>query len=527
MAAKKVLVTEKVADAGLEALRDRGLEVDVRLDMTPEELIATIPDYDALIIRSATKVSRDVIEAAEKLRVIGRAGVVVDSVDLDAATERGIIVCNAPTSNLVSAAEHTMALMLACARNIAQANASMHKGKWERNRFVGTELYEKTLAIFGLGRIGGLVAERAKAFGMKLIGYDPYCSPGRAEQLGVTLYDDVEAILPLADFVTVHLPKTKETIGMFGPDQFAHMKDGVILINTARAGIYNVDSLADFLAAGKIGAVGLDVFQDEPCAESPLHEFENAILTPHLSASTVEAQRRAGVQTAEYVAAGLDGSIVPTALNMAPLPPEVMDAVGPYVPACQMMGSILAQMDGEIPQYLKLTAAGSLSTVDLSILVAGTLKGLLSYKRVAMVTPVNAESMAKRHGIKVETLSHADAEGYASAVSIVADGTEIACTLADEAHGARLVSLLGYKLDIAPAGQSLVFEYEDAPGRVGVIGTILGEQGINITTMQICTKPDEQRALVYVNVEGAVDDTVLAELREGVSGLANLWYIRL
>ncbi|CAK7004152.1 MAG: D-3-phosphoglycerate dehydrogenase [Paraeggerthella hongkongensis] len=524
---KKVLVSEKLAEAGLAVLRDKGIEVDVKLKMTPEELLAAIPEYDGLIVRSATKVTREVIEAGGKLRIIGRAGVGVDNVDVEAATERGVIVCNAPTSNIVSAAEHTMALMLACARNIAPANASMHAGVWERAKFTGVELYEKTLAIFGLGRIGGLVAERARAFGMKLIGYDPYCSPERAEQLGVTLYDDVNAIVPLADFITVHLPKTKETIGMFGPEQYAAMKDGVILVNAARGGIFNVDSLADFLAAGKIGAVGLDVYETEPCRESPLHEFENAILTPHLGASTLEAQLRAGVQTAEYVAAGLEGSIVPTALNMAPVPPEVMDTVGPYVPACQMMGSMLSQIHGEVPQFLKLTAAGALANADLSILVAGMLKGLLSYQNTATVTPVNAEAVAKRHGIRIDTLSNADAAGYASTVSIVADGTEVACTLAGEAQAARLVSLLGYKMDIAPASQSLVFEYEDAPGRVGTIGTILGEAGINITTMQIGTKSEERCALAYMNVEGSVDEDVLAKLRAGLADLKNLWYIKL
>lgn len=524
---KKVLVSEKLAEAGLAVLRDKGIEVDVKLKMTPEELLAAIPEYDGLIVRSATKVTREVIEAGGKLRIIGRAGVGVDNVDVEAATERGVIVCNAPTSNIVSAAEHTMALMLACARNIAPANASMHAGVWERAKFTGVELYEKTLAIFGLGRIGGLVAERARAFGMKLIGYDPYCSPERAEQLGVTLYDDVNAIVPLADFITVHLPKTKETIGMFGPEQYAAMKDGVILVNAARGGIFNVDSLADFLAAGKIGAVGLDVYETEPCRESPLHEFENAILTPHLGASTLEAQLRAGVQTAEYVAAGLEGSIVPTALNMAPVPPEVMDTVGPYVPACQMMGSMLSQIHGEVPQFLKLTAAGALANADLSILVAGMLKGLLSYQNTATVTPVNAEAVAKRHGIRIDTLSNADAAGYASTVSIVADGTEVACTLAGEAQAARLVSLLGYKMDIAPASQSLVFEYEDAPGRVGTIGTILGEAGINITTMQIGTKSEERCALAYMNVEGSVDEDVLAKLRAGLTDLKNLWCIKL
>ena len=524
---KKVLVAERLADAGLAVLRDKGYEVDVKLKMPPEELIAAIPAYDALIVRSATKVTREVIEAGKNLRIIGRAGVGVDNVDVEAATERGVIVCNAPTSNIVSAAEHTMALMLACARNVAQANAVVHAHEWERGRFTGVELYEKTLAIFGLGRVGGLVAERARAFGMRLVGYDPYCSPERAEQLGVTLYDDVDAIVPLADFITVHLPKTKQTIGMFGPDQYARMKDGVILVNAARGGIYNVDSLADFLAAGKIGAVGLDVWENEPCTESPLHEFPNAILTPHLGASTKEAQLRAGVQTAEYVAAGLAGSIVPTAVNMAPVPPEVMDAVGPYVPACQMMGSMLAQIHGEVPQYLKLTAAGSLADADPSILVAGTVKGLLSYQGRATVTPVNADAVAQRHGIKVETQARPDADGYASTVAVMADGTEVACTRGDAAQTARLVSLLGYKIDIAPGRQSLIFEYVDAPGRMGTIGTILGEAGINITTMQIGAKPADRCALVYMNVEGEVDDAVLSRLRAEIPELKNLWYVKL
>ena len=524
---KKVLVTEKLAQAGLDRLAEKGLQVDVKLKMSTDELIEAIPDYDALVVRSATHVTREVIAAASKLRIIGRAGVGVDNVDVEAATEAGIIVCNAPTSNIVSAAEQTMCLMLACARNTAQANASMHAGEWSRGKFCGSELYEKTLAIFGLGRIGGLVAERARAFGMHLVGYDPYCSPERAEQLGVALYDNMEELLPLADFITVHLPKTDETIGMFGPEQYAAMKDGVILVNVARGGIYNIDSLADFLAAGKIGAAGIDVFEDEPCTQSPLHEFPNAILTPHLGAYTYEAQRRAGVQIADYIAAGLEGSVVPTALNMAPVPPEVMDAVGPYVPACQMMGSMLAQIDGEIPQFLKLTTAGALAHADASILVAGTLKGILSYQSTATVTPVNADAVAKRHGIKVETLSSPDAGGYASTVSVVADGTEVACTLAGEAQAARLVSLFGYQLDIAPAGQSLVFEYVDAPGRVGTIGTILGEAGINITTMQIATLPGEQCALVYMNVEGDVDDDVLSKLRAGLGDLKNLWYVKL
>ena len=519
---KKVLVTEKLAQAGLDRLAEKGLQVDVKLKMSTDELIEAIPDYDALVVRSATHVTREVIAAASKLRIIGRAGVGVDNVDVEAATEAGIIVCNAPTSNIVSAAEQTMCLMLACARNTAQANASMHAGEWSRGKFCGSELYEKTLAIFGLGRIGGLVAERARAFGMKIIGHDPYCSPERADQLGVELFERVEDVLARADFITVHLPKTPETIGMFGPEEFAAMKDGVVLINAARGGIYNVKSLSDFVAAGKIFAAGIDMFEEEPCTGSPLHEFDNVLLTPHLGASTHEAQVRAGVQIAEYVSSGLEGSIVPTALNMTLVPPEMMDAVGPYVPACQMMGRILAQILGCIPKTLRVEAAGTIANADASILVAGALDGILAYRRAGSVTPVNVESVAVRHGIKVDTASIADADEYASAVKVVADGVEVGATLFGSMQRPRIMSLLDYKIDIAPAKQSLVFEYVDAPGRIGAIGTLLGNEGVNITTMQIGTKPSEKTALVYMNVEGNVNDQLLEKLSSTLD-FKNVW----
>lgn len=525
---KRVLVTEKIVEPGLKRLRGQGYEVDVRLGLSSDELVEAIPGYDALIVRSGTQVTRQVIEAADSLSIIGRAGVGVDNIDLAAATERGIVVCNAPTSNIISAAEHTMALMLAAARRIPQANANMKAGTWERTGyFMGTELYKKTLAIFGLGRVGGLVAERARAFGMRLVGYDPYCSPERAEQLGVTLYDTVEEILPLADFITVHLPKTPQTIGMFGPEQFAAMKDGVILVNAARGGIYNVKSLADFIAAGKVDAAAIDMFEQEPCTESPLHEFDEAILTPHLGASTKEAQMRAGTQIAEHVIAGLEGSFVSTAVNMAPVPPEVLDVVGPYVPACQMMGRMLSQLIQGEPRSLRVTAAGTLSGSDASLLVAGALSGVLAGMDAAPVSPENADAMARRHGIAVETASVVDAHEYASTVTVELDDLSIGATLAGATVSPRITSFLDYRIDIVPGAHSLVFEYVDAPGRIGTIGTILGNAGVNITTMQIGTKPDARRALAYMNIEGDVTPQVMDELREGIDNLANLWDIRL
>lgn len=525
MSQKKVLVTEKIADVALETLEAKGYQVDVKLDLSPQALAEAIADYDALIVRSATNVTADILDAAQNLKIIGRAGVTVDNIDIEAATERDIIVCNAPVSNIVTAAEHTFALLLACARNVCQANASMHAGQWERAPFTGVELYEKTLAIFGLGRIGGLVAERARAFGMNVVGHDPYCSPERAQALGVTLLEDVDEICAIADFISVHLPLTEDTHHMFGPQQFAQMKDGVIVVNTARPGIVDQKALADFLAAGKVRSCGIDVFEEEPCTMSPLHEFPNAILTPHIAAVTYEAQHRAGAQIAEYVWEGLEGSIVPTAINISPLPPDVVDLVGPYAPACQMMGRILTQINGEMPKVLKIEACGLLAQSDIRVLIAGLMDGLLSYRRVGSITPANAEAVAARHGIKLDVALQPDAEEYASSVRAMADGTEVAATVFGISQAPRIVSLMGYKIDMVPSKSSLLLRYEDAPGRIGVIGTLLGNADVNITTMQIGVSPDGS-ALVFVNVTGEVSDKLLRQLREAIPGL-DLWRLAL
>lgn len=523
---KKILITEKVAKEAIDALEGRGYEVDVRLKLSPEELREVIKPYDALIVRSITKVDKDLLEAADNLKIIGRAGVTVDNIDLEAASEHDIVVCNAPSSNIISAAEHTIALILACARLIPQANALVHSGGWERHRFMGTELYGKTLAIFGLGRVGSAVAERARGLGMEVIAYDPYCSDERAAKLGVKLQEDIDSVIKDADVITVHLPRTLDTVGMFGAKEFDKMKTGVILINAARAGIYDVDALADFVAAGKIGAAAIDVFEEEPCTDSPLHEFENVILTPHISAVTHDAQVRAGQQIAEYVWQGLEGSIVPTAINPTIFPAEIINDIRPYARSAKMMGAMLVEVLGGIPKKVNVTLEGSISDSEPDMIIAGLIDGIVSYKNIGMPTIKDTMERAARHGITVTADSTPDSGTFESAIRIEADGRVFGCTLYGLDRSPRIINFLDYDIDIAPARNAAVFEYVDGPGRIGVIGTVLGNEGINITTMQIGTKPKEKCALVYMNIEGDLSDSAIDELKSRIE-MKNAWKLRI
>ncbi|MBI5232466.1 MAG: phosphoglycerate dehydrogenase [Coriobacteriales bacterium] len=525
----KVLVAEPIAPSGIEKLRET-FEVEVKTDLTPEQLVAEIPGYDALIVRSATKATREVIEAGTSLKIIGRAGVGVDNVDVDAATERGIVVCNAPTSNIVSAAEHTVALMMALARNIPQANESMHSCKWERSKFTGAELYEKTLAVFGLGRIGALVAERARSFGMNLIGFDPYISEERAAQMGVKLYESLDEILPLADFITVHLPKTKETIGMFGAAEFSKMKQGVRLVNTARGGIYQNEPLAEAIRYGKVAGAAIDVFEMEPCTDSPLMEFPNVILTPHLGASTAEAQDRAGEQIAEYVIAGLEGHMVPTAVNIAPVAPEVLEKVGPYIDLAEDLGCMVAQIVRGGIEELDVEFVGSLADVDTRIVRTAVLKGLLSVVGVESVNFVNADYYAEQRGIRVAEINRTETHDYVSQMIVRAQTpsgpVEVGATLVGKKNQPRLVSLYQHDIDMVPSRYMAFFTYEDRPGMIGKIGTLLGVSDINIASMQVGRKKVGGEALMGINVDTPVPrellDKIVAE-----AGINNAWSVEL
>jgi D-3-phosphoglycerate dehydrogenase len=525
----KVLIADKISDTGIEKLRAEGFEVDVETGLSEDALVEIIAPYDAMIVRSATKATRPIIEAGTNLKIIGRAGVGIDNVDVVASTERGIIVCNAPTSNIVSAAEQTITLMLASARNTAQANASMHAGKWERSKFTGTEVYEKTLGIVGLGRIGTLVAERARGLGMKLVGYDPYTSEERAASLGVELVASVDELLPKVDFLTVHLPKTKETIGMFGAAQFAKMRDGVRLINTARGGIYQTDALVEALKSGKVASAAIDVFEVEPCTESPLHELDNVILTPHLGASTDEAQDRAGDQIAELVMAGLRGEMVPTAVNIAPVPPEVMEKVGPFIGLAESLGSMLAQIAGGVDEIDVLTV-GQLADTDTRILRTAVLKGMLSQATDEPVNLVNAGYFAEQRGIKVTETKRPETHDYTNLLIVRATTgagpVEIAAALIGKKNEPRLVSLFGYDLDMAPGEFMAFFRYPDRPGMIGKVGTILGDEGVNIASMQVGRTSAGGTALMGLVVDSALSDDVLTRIKDAAS-MQNAWSVEL
>ncbi len=531
----KILVADKIADKGVEMLREHGYEVDVRTDQAEEQIIATVADYDAIIVRSATKVTRPIIEAATNLKIIGRAGVGVDNVDIEAATEKGVIVCNAPTSNVISAAEQTMCLMLAAARKTVIANNSMQAGNWERGKFKGNELYEKTLAIFGLGRIGGLVAERARSFGMRLIGYDPYCPPERAGELGVEIYDDIDEILPQADFITVHLPKTKEAIGMFGDEQFAKMKPTVFLVNAARGGIYDVDALARAAKEGRIAGAAIDVYEKEPCTESPMHGLDNIILTPHLGANTKEAQDRAGIQISEFIMDGLEGRMVSTALNMTKVPDDVMATVGPYVEACQTAGRILAQLVGAPITKLQVTTMGELAKGDYEILGTAVLQGIISQTTDERVNFVNADHLAEERGIDLTMTKKDRFEGYASMVRLRcrAEGQstdfEVGVSIAGEAGSVRIVDFLGYRFDMAPSSNILIMQYVDGPGRLSRICPVLGDANINISTMQVSARGGSDIATVVFNLDDPCSESVRDKLATALDeyDLKGIWYIHL
>jgi D-3-phosphoglycerate dehydrogenase len=511
----RVLIAEPIAARGLDLMRAAGLEVDEQLGLSKADLIATLPGVAALVIRSATQVDADVLAAAPDLVVVGRAGIGLDNVDVAEATRRGVMVVNAPQSNVLSAAEHTIALLLAQARNIPQAHADLVAGSWNRSRWQGVELHGKTLGIVGLGRVGVLVAQRALAFGMRLIAFDPFVSDERARQLGVQLVPSIEAIVAEADFVTVHLPKTPETTGLIGAKVLAGAKPGLRIVNTARGGIVDEAALAAAIKAGTVAGAAIDVFVKEPTTESPLFELESVVVTPHLGASTVEAQDKAGNTIAEQVVLALNGDFVPFAVNVAAS--EASETLRPYLPLAERLGRLFTALAGAAPETVDVDFEGAIADYDCRVLTLSVLKGLLSPIVDEPVTFVNAPQLAEDRGIGVRSTSSPSARDYVNLVTVrgVAGGrpTHVAGTLYGKSDAPRIVGLDEHIVDLPPSSHMLVVENDDVPGVIGMVGTILGEAGVNIDDMDVGRSPTGAAAMMAISTRLPVPAEVVEHLR--------------
>jgi D-3-phosphoglycerate dehydrogenase len=520
----RILVTEPLAKRGVEMMQAAGHLVEVRLELSPEELLEAVRGVHGLVVRSATKVTETVLEAGRDLVVIGRAGVGLDNVDVEAATHRGVMVVNAPESNVISAAEHAIALLLSQARNVAQANAALLAGRWERTRWGGVELYDKTLGIVGLGRIGALVAQRMHAFGMHLIAYDPYVSPERARKLSVELCS-LEELMARSDFVTIHLPKTKETVGLFGKELLSKAKPGMRIVNAARGGLVDEQALAEAIRSGRVAGAALDVFSVEPCTSSPLFELADAVVvTPHLGASTEEAQDKAGVQIAEQVLAALAGDVVPFAVNVAAR--SASEVVRPFLGVAEQLGRFLVALCEGLPDHLEVEYQGILAGEDVGLLTLSVLKGVFAATTDEPVSYVNAPKIASERGLEVREIQTATSPDRVSVVTVRSSGHSVAAALVGRDASARLVLVEDHLVEIPPASHMLVIRNDDRPGRIGAVGTVLGDAGVSITDMAVGKTPGERKALMVLSTEVPVDDAVLAQLAS-TPGINAVYRVRL
>jgi D-3-phosphoglycerate dehydrogenase len=522
----KVLVAEAVAREGIELLAAHH-EVDERLGCTKDELAAILPDYDALIVRSQVQVDADLIAAGTRLVVIGRAGVGVDNVDLDAATRAGITVVNAPTGNTIAAAEHTLALLYGVARKTASADASMRRGEWQRARFTGLELRGRTLGIVGLGKIGQAIALRARAMEMVVLGVDPFVTAEQAANHGVELVD-FETLLARADVVTVHVPLTRQTRGLIGREALARLRPGAIILNVARGGIVDEAALADALASGHVAGAGIDVFDAEPPTDSPLLDAPNTLLTPHLGASTAEAQVLVAEEVAAQVLDVLDGRSARYAVNAPLLTPETARAIAPYLPLAEILGRFFAQFSRGGVRTLTLEIAGELAEHDASPLTAAVLRGLLETTTEERVNLVNAGALAKARGITVVERKTPDAGAFAAQLTISSDGPRGPVTVAGTVGGGepRITRIGEYRLDLAPSDVMLISRHHDRPGMVGRIGAMLGEADVNISAMHLGRTRPREDALMILALDEDVPPAV-AEAIRSLDAVIELWTIRL
>ncbi|MDX6357278.1 MAG: D-3-phosphoglycerate dehydrogenase / 2-oxoglutarate reductase [Nocardioidaceae bacterium] len=512
-----VLIAEELSPATVEAL---GPDFEIRHcdGADRAELLAAIVDADAILVRSATQVDAEALAVAKRLKVVARAGVGLDNVDVRTATQSGVMVVNAPTSNIVSAAELAVALMLAAARHISPAHAALRQGAWKRSRYTGIELYEKTVGIVGLGRIGVLVAQRLSAFGMHVIAFDPYVQAGRAAQMGVRMVT-LDELVAEADFISVHLPRTAETVGLIGAEQLARAKPNLVLVNAARGGIVDEAALYDALKTGQIAAAGLDVFTEEPCTDSPLFELENVVATPHLGASTDEAQEKAGIAVARSVRLALSGELVPDAVNVQG--GVIAEDVRPGIPLTEKLGRIFTALAGEVAQQVDVEVRGEITEYDVKVLELAALKGIFSDVVEDQVSYVNAPLLAAERGTAVRLVTDPESPDHRNLITIrgtLADGTQLSVsgTLVGIAQRERLVEVNGYDVDLEPTDHLAFFTYEDRPGMVGTVGQILGEASVNIAGMQVSRDAKGGQALVALSVDSVIPPEVLTRISEAI-----------
>ena len=512
----RVLVAEKIGASGVQLLRDNGFEVD-----EGAEHLDHVEDYDGLLIRSATTVDAALLERATSLKAIGRAGVGVDNVDVPEATKRGIIVANAPQSNVVTAAEHTLALLLAMARNVPQAHGSLKEGRWDRAKYSGTELMDKTLGILGFGRIGQLVAERARGFGMRVIAYDPFVGPEPYERLGVEKATDSDAVYASADFLTLHLPKTPETEGWLDAEALAKCKDGVRVLNVARGPLIVDEDLQAALDSGKVGGAALNVFRSEPVTEHPLFGYDNVIVTPHLGASTAEATDRAGFQAAEQVVAALSGGAVTTAVNVPAVAAEDLEVLGPFLPLCRQLGRLAASL-AEGVEGVDVAFRGGIADLDTRPLTVAVLLGVLAGHTEDEVNQVNALPTARERGIEVSETSRGSARDFTDLVKVTVHCGErheavIGTTLGSR-HRPHLLEAWGQRFNLQLEDHLALFRYSDVPGMVGRVGTAVGEHGINILSAAVGYQGEDGgsgEAVMVVTTDRAVPAEVIDAITAG------------
>jgi len=491
---QRVLVAEKVGASGIDLLKEH-FDVELGFDWDRDTLTERLGEFDGILIRSATKLDAPLLEAATRLRAVGRAGVGVDNVDVPTATKRGIVVANAPQSNVITAAEHTIALLLALARNVPQAHASLTSGKWERSKFSGVELYEKTLGILGFGRIGQLVAQRAKAFGMRIVAYDPYVSAERYRDLGVEKADSPDDVYAVADFLTLHLPKTSETAGWLDAEALAKCKDGVRVLNVARGPLVVDKDLKAAIDSGKVGGAALDVFQSEPITEHPLFGYPNVIVTPHLGASTAEANDRAGFQAAEQIVAALTGGSVTTAVNIPAVPAEDLKVLGPFMPLCRALGRIAVALgDWSSIDRVQTDFRGRIADRDTRLLAIEVLLGVLQGHTEEEINEVNAPAIADERGIAQVEIKQSEARDYTDLVRVtIASGDEqvsVVGTVIGNRNRPHLLEAWGQRFQVQLEDHITLFRYRDVPGMLGRVGTVFGRHGVNIVSSIVGRQPE-------------------------------------